>query len=93
MLPITNGGPQGEPIESELVRSAGPLLGDFKIMRPMTDEECLKYALSLSPEAYARLVWSTGGYRVSQALLEAGYKDADAPGGRLCPPWRKGAPE
>jgi hypothetical protein len=82
---LINGGPQGEPIERELVRSTGPTIGDFKIMRKMTDAECLRYALSLSPEKYAALIWSKGGYAVKQALLEAGYKDADAPGGRLCP--------
>ena len=86
-------GPQGEPIESELVRNNLPQIDDFKIMRKMTDAECLRYALSLPSEKYTALIWSKGGHRIKQALVEAGYKDADAPGGRLCPAWRKGAPE
>jgi hypothetical protein len=86
-------GPQNEPIPGEPKRMTGPTLGDFRIMRKMTDAECLRHVLSLSPEEYAALIWSKGGHRVKQALIEAGYHDADVPGGRLCPPWRKGAPE
>jgi len=88
-------GPQKELLEEEreLVRHNLPSLGDFKVMRKMTDAECLRHVLALSPEEYAALIWSTGGHRVKQALIEAGYHDADAPGRRLCPPWRKGAPE
>jgi hypothetical protein len=87
-------GPQNELIHEErkLVPFTGTL-GDFTLTIKPSVDEFIKKVLALSPEDYAAVIWSPRGHIVKQALQDSGYHDADVPGGRLCPPWRDGAPE
>ena len=95
-------GPQQELIleERTLVRPTGNIFeglkdGILRIFRkqPTPLEEGIRRVLAMTPEEYQAVIWSRGGHRVKQALMDAGYHDAQVPGCRLCPPWRKGAPE
>jgi len=90
-------GPQGEQIEERTVGKpvlspmAGTVIRLFNRSEKTPVDDRIQRVLALSPEDYAAVIWGLNGHRVKQALQDAGVTDAQAPGGRLCPDYPKGA--
>src|SRR5271157_3944266 len=73
----TDLGPQGEqieqrsPLKAVLSPMAGMVIRIFNRSENTPVDDRIKRVLALSPEDFAAVVWSIGGFRVKNALMEA----------------------